>query len=591
MMVCRFPVASLVFLSLAGLVRAGDREAKVAFFHDQVRPILQRCVRCHGGGRTSAGLNLTTRARALQGGDSGPALVPGKADRSLLFDKVSSKKMPPKKPLTPQEISLVRKWIDDGASWEGKIEGTAVASEPRRAGPDWWSLQPVRRPSPPRVKAKQWARNPIDAFVLVALEARGLAPAPEADRQTLIRRATFDLTGLPPMPDEVVAFVKDQRPGPYERLVDRLLASPAYGERWGRHWLDVARFGESQGFERDKIRDHAWHYRDYVIRAFNADRPYPQFIREQIAGDVLEAATPQTVMATGFLVAGPWDEVGANQQGALMRARVREEELEDMISATAQTFLGMTVNCARCHDHKFDPILQRDYYRLKAALEGVRHGDRPTLTPAQSKERETLLRRARDKVGRLEHEIAAIEQIGRERVQRQSSKPDGKGLPVPVARWSFESDARDSIGSLHGTLQGGAALGGGRLKLNGKGAYVRTAPLGRELREKTLEAWVELANLGQRGGGVISIQTQDGRVFDAIVFGERQPGKWIAGSDFFHRTRDVPGPVETARRSELIHMAVTYASDNRITVYRNGALVGSYTPTGADATLRTLCGR
>jgi len=253
----------------------------------------------------------------------------------------------------------------------------ARTDEPRRAGPDWWSLQPVKRPRPPSVRDATGLRNPIDAFVRAALEKQGLSPAPPTDRATLIRRATLDLLGLPPTPSEIDAFVNDPSPDAYEKLIDRLLASPRYGERWGRHWLDVVRFGESQGYERDKPRDHAWRYRDYVIQAFNADKPYDRFVREQIAGDVIGPANADGIVATGFLVCGPWDEVGHEQQGALMRRRVREEELEDMIAAVGQTFLGLTVNCARCHNHKFDPIPQRDYYRVKAALEGVRPGDRP----------------------------------------------------------------------------------------------------------------------------------------------------------------------------------------------------------------------
>jgi hypothetical protein len=227
------------------------------------------------------------------------------------------------------------------------------------------------------VRERAWVRNPIDAFVLARLESHQLHPAPPAARATLVRRATLDLTGLPPTPAEVDAFVNDAGGDAYERLVDRLLASPRYGERWGRHWLDVVRFGESQGFERDKPRDHAWRYRDYVIQAFNADLPYDRFVREQVAGDVLAPKSPAAIVATGFLVCGPWDEVGHEQQGAVSRRRVREEELEDMIAAVGQTFLGLTLNCARCHSHKFDPIPQRDYYRVKAALEGVRPGDRP----------------------------------------------------------------------------------------------------------------------------------------------------------------------------------------------------------------------
>ena len=260
--------------------------------------------------------------------------------------------------------------------------GAAQEKTAKKAGLDWWSLQKLSNPSLPQVHNPAWLKDPIDAFILANLEARGLSPAPPADRVTLIRRVTLDLLGLPPTPAEIDAFVADPSPQAYEQLIDRLLASPHYGERWARHWLDVARFGESQGYERDKPRDHAWRYRDYVVCSFNEDKPYGQFIKEQIAGDVLQPATRDGIIATGFLVAGPWDEVGATQQGLLMRQRVREEELEEIVSAVSQTFLGFTVNCARCHNHKFDPIPQEDYYRLKAAFEGVNPGDR--LLPAAS---------------------------------------------------------------------------------------------------------------------------------------------------------------------------------------------------------------
>jgi hypothetical protein len=574
-------VIASALLLLGSTAVAGEDADRLAFFREHVRPLLQRCVGCHGGDEPSNGLNLTSRPLALKGGETGPALRPGQASKSLLYSMVVQKKMPPRRPLAPEEIAILRRWIDDGAAWDGTIERKRrpVVGEPKRAGPDWWSLQPVRRPPPP-VKDAARVRNPIDTFVLAALEAKGLRPAPEADRATLLRRVTFDLTGLPPTPAEIDAFLRDASPDAWEKVVDRLLASPHYGERWGRHWLDVARFGESQGFERDKLRDHAWRYRDYVIRSFNDDKPYPQFVKEQIAGDVLAPGSAEGVIATGFLVAGPWDEVGSTQQGLVMRRRVREEELEDMVSATAQTFLGLTVNCARCHNHKFDPITQRDYYRLKAALEGVRHGNRPVPVPS--------LTRLSAEVARLETEIARLEEAGRRKVLARQKRGSEKGLPAPMARWSFESDARDSVGRLHGTLIGGAVIVNGRLKLNGKGTFVRTAPLSRPLKAKTLEVWTTPANLGQRGGGVLSVQSKDGGVFDAIVFGESQPRKWIAGSEFFRRTRDRAGLEEMSGPSDLVHLAIVYAADHSITLYRNGAPYGEvYTPMGDGAGLRT----
>jgi hypothetical protein len=300
-------------------------------------------------------------------------LRPNDAARSLVYRKVAAGKMPPKEPLHPDQVALVREWINAGAPWD-----ESGSLQPGPAGQAvLWVLRPLVRPAPPTVQPSSWPANPIDAFILARLGSAGLSPAPMADRLTLIRRATFDLLGLPPTPAEIDAFLDDPSPDAYESLVDRLLASPHYGERWGRHWLDVARFSESNGFEHDRIRDHAWPYRDYVIQSLNADRPYTKFVREQIAGDVLEPVTRDGIVATGFLVAGTWDEANQIQKSATMRQRVREEELEDMVAAVGQVFLGLTVNCARCHDHKFDPVSQRDYYRIKAAMEGVQHGNRP----------------------------------------------------------------------------------------------------------------------------------------------------------------------------------------------------------------------
>ena len=249
-----------------------------------------------------------------------------------------------------------------------------------RAGLDWWSLQPIRRPAVPGVKNHQRLRTPIDAFLLEALEAKGLSFAPEADRRTLIRRVTFDLIGLPPTPHEINAFVGDPRPDAYERLVERLLASPQHGERWGRHWLDVVRFAESHGYEMNTLRPNSWPYRDWVIRAFNHDIPYRQFVKEQLAGDVFGTDDSLTPAATGFLVAGAHDMVGnGTREGQLQQ---RSDDLFDMVATTSTAFLGLTVGCARCHDHKFDPIAQKDFYSMQAIFAGVEHAERDFLTPA-----------------------------------------------------------------------------------------------------------------------------------------------------------------------------------------------------------------
>jgi hypothetical protein len=484
----------------------------------------------------------------------------------------------------------------------------AHAAEPKPAAPstNHWAFQPITRPAVPAVRNKSWPRTPLDFFILAKLEEKGLSPSPPADRATLLRRVTFDLHGLPPSAAELDAFVEDASPDAFTKVVDRLLSSPRYGERWARHWLDLARFSESDGFEYDKMREHAWRYRDYVIRSLNEDKSYARFAAEQIAGDVFEPVTPDGIAATGFLVAGPYDEAGNSSVSTSLKARIREEEMEDIIAAVGQTFLGVTVNCARCHDHKFDPISQTDYYRLKAALDGVRRGNRPFATPRETQAREEKLASLKASLAEYESQISALESAVRARVaaegQRRSTEPpngavqprertgkEGPGIPpAPIARWTFEGDAKDSIGALHGTLAGGATISNGRLKLDGKGAFVRTAPLARPLREKTLVARVSLADLEQRGGGVLSVEAQEGGTFDAIVFGERVPRRWMAGSSFFTRSRDLAAPDEIAKPGELVHVAIVYHADDSIAVYRNGVAYGEpYMPAGANSTLRT----
>jgi hypothetical protein len=454
--------------------------------------------------------------------------------------------------------------------------------------PDDWAFRPRTAPAVPGF-AGVMLDNPIDAFVRARLAAEGLKPAPQADRRTLLRRLSFDLTGLPPEPQELDAFFADARPDALERQVERLLASPAYGERWARHWLDVVRFGESQGFEYDRIRDHAWRYRDYVIRAFNDDKPYDQFVREQLAGDVLEPVTSDGIVATGFLVAGPWDQAGNSAASASLRAAVREAELEDLLGTVGQAFLGVTLNCARCHTHKFDPVPQRDYYRVKAVFQGVRHGDRSAL-PASDLQRVAERRKAQEsELAAVERRLTSLAGVALDRwaagrgAAQTSSGAGVPGGPLPWARWSFEVDARDELGRLPGTLNGGARVVGGRLRLDGEDDFVSTAGLGRDLGAKTLEVWVVLGSRSQRGGGVITVETANGSVFDSLTFGERQPARWAAGSNGFRRTRDLAVPEETAGPVDLLHLALVYQTNGTMALYRNGVPWGeSWTPDAGD---------
>lgn len=350
-------------------------------FVERVAPVLsQRCVSCHNGQKSRGGLNLTGRVAVLRGGDNGPAVIPGDAARSLLLKLVlgDKPKMPKQGgPLSREDVQALREWIDGGAAWPDGLVLKEARTKPR-VGPDWWSLRPLHRPTVPVVNNAAWCRTPIDAFILATLESKGLRPAERADRRTLIRRLAFDLHGLPPTPDEVQAFCDDPHPDAYERLVDRLLASPHYGERWGRHWLDVVHYGDTHGYDKDKRRDHAWPYRDYVIASLNQAKPYSRFVREQLAGDVLCPDDPQGVIATGFLAAGPWDFVGHVElrEGTVEKEKTRVLDRDDMVSNAIATFQSLTIHCARCHDHKFDPITQRDYYRLQAVFAGVDRGNR-----------------------------------------------------------------------------------------------------------------------------------------------------------------------------------------------------------------------
>ncbi len=341
-------------------------------FARDIVPLLQtHCLNCHAGPKPKGGLDLTRREGML----SAEALVPGDPHRSPLYTNVYEGKMPPGKRLPAGDAEALRRWISAGARWEGPpLRPVAVASA-ERAGPDWWSLRPLGVTRPPEITrhadAVPLAWNPIDGFLLARLDKAGLGFSAPADRRTLIRRLTFDLIGLPPTPEEIASFLADTRPDAYERLVDRLLASPAHGERWARHWLDVARFAESHGYEMNTLRPNAWPYRDWAISAFNRDLPFREFIREQ-----LSEGEPA---ANGFLVGGPHDLVGnATEEG---KRQQRADDLHDIVSATSGAFLGLTAGCARCHDHKFDPIGQKEYHALKAVFAGVVHAERTVPTP------------------------------------------------------------------------------------------------------------------------------------------------------------------------------------------------------------------
>src|SRR6266851_8727574 len=331
-------------------------------FQRDIQPIFKRaCLSCHGSTKQRNGLRLDNRTDALKGGDSGVAIKPGDAEHSRLLLAVAGLdpdiRMPPEgnEPLTTVEIGRLRAWIEQGANWPQEAS-SPITSVPKLS----WAALP-RTPQVPHVVQERWLHNPIDAYVLARLERGQIAPSPDADRATLIRRLHLDLLGLPPTPQELDDFLRDTRPDAYEHLVERLLRSPHYGERWARHWLDLARYADSDGFEKDGGRPFAWRYRDWVIEALNRDLPFDQFTIEQLAGDLLPGATMEQKIATGF-----HRNTLTNREGGVDPEQFRVEQVVDRVNTTAKVFLGVTLGCAQCHDHKYDPFSQREYYEFFA---------------------------------------------------------------------------------------------------------------------------------------------------------------------------------------------------------------------------------
>ena len=390
--------------------------APVDYVRD-VQPILtQHCVKCHGPAKEESGLRLDHAAALRTGGYSGAAVVPGKSAESILIQVVTGKgdlsPMPPKGPkLSAAEVAVLAKWIDAGATAPQEAEPVARA---QTKSSTHWSYQPLKVGAPPAVRNEAWVRNPIDRYILAKLEAAGLAPSPEADKPVLVRRLYLDLLGLLPSPEEVDAYVYDNGPGAYERLVDRLLASPHYGERWGRHWLDAARYADSNGYTIDSGRS-IWRYRDWVIDALNADMPFDRFTLEQIAGDMLPNATQDQRIATGF-----HRNTLVNEEGGTDKEQFRVEAVVDRVSTVGTVWLGLTVACARCHDHKYDAISQREFYQLFALLNNC---EEPTLafpTEHQSKEEPAL----QAEIAQVKKRLAEVEknspgrQLGWEKIVR-----------------------------------------------------------------------------------------------------------------------------------------------------------------------------
>ena len=437
------------------LLFAGGAAADVdpaTHFQERVWPLLQaRCISCHGTEKQKGKLRLDSRAALLKGGDSGPAIVAGDPGKSLLIQVVRQThadiKMPPKEKLAADQVDALAQWIKDGAPWvEAKpVEAAGrlgdAWSDPRNpvvrifGGKrlDLWSLKKITNPAPPAVKNEAWIRTPVDRFILAALEAAKRAPAPEADRRTLIRRVTFDLTGLPPTPEEL------NTDEPYEKVVDRLLASPRYGERWARHWMDVVRYADTNGFERDELQSQIWRYRDYLIRSFNADKPYGQFIAEQLAGDEARPDDPDALVATGYLRLGPFDSTGTI---FMEEAKNRNELMTDLANTTGSAFLGLTMSCANCHDHKHDPLSQADHFRLRAFFAGVKRADDTILDAGPERAR---IQKHNDALeAKLKEPLARIAEILEPARKAAGEKKKGKVSDADAAA-SLDDERRNEL--------------------------------------------------------------------------------------------------------------------------------------------------
>ncbi len=414
-----------ICLIASDLLAQSPTDADIATFEKEVLPILKaNCFACHGSEKKlQGGLKLTSREDILKGGESGPAVNLKKPDESLILQAINYDgiMMPPKGKLPKAQIDTLTKWVTRGLAWSDKAATAAVKAHGAPVVDDearnWWAFKPVVRHAAPEIKnQKSKIENPIDAFVLAKLEANGAEPAPAASKQTLLRRLHYTLTGLPPSPKDVEEFLGDTSADAYEKVVDRLLGSRQYGEHWGRHWLDLVRYAESNSFERDNPKPFVWRYRDYVIRSFNDDKPYDQFLREQLAGDELDQVTPDGIIATGFYRLGLWDDEPADRPLAFY------DGLDDIVGTVSQTMLGLTANCARCHDHKIDPFTQRDYYSLLSFFHGIKPygGDNEILRfIGDDVAREKLSAATADweaKLAVVKSQIAAIEEPIKEKL-------------------------------------------------------------------------------------------------------------------------------------------------------------------------------
>jgi hypothetical protein len=478
-----------------------DEPAKDEFFEKQVRPLLiERCLECHGDKKPKAGLRLTSRANLLKGGDSGPAAVEGQPEESLIIQAIrydDEPKMPPKGKLKDQEIAVLTRWVAMGLPWpETKaivLAPSSAASKSSRFSDEqrrFWSFQPLQNVVPPETRDTNWPQTPLDRFILAALEANGLTPAAPADKRSLIRRATFDLTGLPPAPEEVEAFLADPAPDAFARVVDRLLASPQYGERWGRHWLDLVRYADSRDARGigglDDIGE-AWRYRDWVVHAFNRDLPYDQFLIDQLAGDIVPASQPGAVnveglVATGLLTIGEWGTGDADKE------KMMTDIVDDQIDVVGRAFLGLTLTCARCHDHKFDPIPTEDYYGLAGIFfsthilpdPGAKTAGSPMLrTPLVPKAQVEAFQRHKAQADALAAHLKAIAGNGDESALPAETRGALADLRAALAAWRAlgPPPIPVALAAQEGGVPKSAHEGIHDARIHIRGSYLRLGPV------------------------------------------------------------------------------------------------------------------
>jgi hypothetical protein len=614
----------VIGIKLFALQNTGSAQPDFDFFEQHIRPVLvAECVECHGAEKHKAGLRLDSRAGWQKGGESGAALKPGRPDESLLLQTIRHEipdlKMPDKAPkLDDSVIERFRQWIAMGAPDPREnppVTGTQKAawSELLAARKSWWSLQPITNPAPPQLSETPTSAHPVDAFLNAAMLKGGLAANPIASPEVIVRRLHFVLTGLPPDPEEVKSFVLACGPGPNQRIravqdkARQLMGSFAFGEHWARHWMDLVRYADSHGSEGDPEIPNAYEYRDYLIRAFNGDVPIDRLILESLAGDLI----PDPRISTEGINES---RIGTAHLRMVDHGFQPVDTLDDKIKAVdnqidviTKSFLALTVSCARCHDHKFDAVSQRDY----TAMYGIFGGVRPAQLCADSPERLGLHRRAEllkikerlreefadlwlgelrrlpelvarkvqkfkhEEVEKLREQLAALEGQIASLQWKGLGSGNRANIPAPVSLWTFSSGSQDLLGGLQSELLGDAVVRGGALVLGGQKSFLRTAPLSRKLSEKTLEAWLYIDSLSQRGGGVLSVEGIKVHAFDAVVFGESAAKKWLPGSNNFKRTQQPDGLEETSKPDQRLHIAITYATDGTITVYRNGVPYGA----------------